>query len=138
VIRSGCAGDIEQLHQIRLAVTENSLLDPAQISEADYLRHMNQPGFWVAEAAGWVVGFGSLGLDGASLWALFVDPHHARQGIGGALHDALLALARARNIERLWLTTAPGTKAERFYVKRGWRDCGPADGGDRRLELALT
>jgi GNAT superfamily N-acetyltransferase len=137
-IRPGRADDLEQCHLIRLAVRENRLSDPSRISADDYRRHVDRPGFWVAEAGDLIVGFGSLGLDGGSLWALFVHPDHSGRGIGGALHEALLISARQRKVDRLWLTTAPETDAARFYAKRGWRDRGPAEGGDRRLELALT
>ena len=54
----------------------------------------------VAVIGGEVAGFGS--LKGADLIdMLFVDPEFARQGVGGALVDALSKLAEARGAKRL-------------------------------------
>ena len=46
--------------------------------------------------------------------------------------DWLWSLGHAR----LWLTTSPGTRAERFYLALGWQVRGTVPGGEVRLELA--
>jgi hypothetical protein len=36
---------------------------------------------------------------------------------------------------RLWLTTGRGTRAEQFYLRRGWVPWPPHPAGETRLEL---
>lgn len=73
-----------------------------------------------------VLGFASLTpgrSDGAAeLDALFVDPAFMRRGIGRALLDDALALARARGCQRIEVTANP--RALEFYVKMGFVDDG--------------
>jgi hypothetical protein len=37
--------------------------------------------------------------------------------------------------DRLWLTTEPGTRAQRFYEAAGWRQAGTTAHGELRYEL---
>jgi hypothetical protein len=37
--------------------------------------------------------------------------------------------------QRLWLTTEPGTRAQRFYTAAGWELMGTTTGGELRYEL---
>jgi GNAT superfamily N-acetyltransferase len=55
-----------------------------------------------------------------NIWALFVDPEHERRGYGRMLHDTMTDWLRSRGVERLWLTTEPGTRAQKFYEAAGW------------------
>ena len=70
-----------------------------------------------------------------SLWALFVMPEHEERGIGGRLYDLAIAWLHAEGARDLWLTTSAGTKAARFYERRGWRVAGDGEYGDVRYEL---
>jgi putative acetyltransferase len=71
----------------------------------------------VAVIGGEVAGFGS--LKGADLIdMLFVDPEFARQGVGGALVDALSKLAEARGAKRL--TAEASEVARSFFERRGF------------------
>jgi GNAT superfamily N-acetyltransferase len=54
-----------------------------------------------------------------NIWALFVDPAHERRGHGRRLHDAMVAWLWSQGLRKLWLTTEPGTRAERFYTEAG-------------------
>jgi len=58
---------------------------------------------------------------------LAVDPDHQGQGIGSALHDALLAEARR---PRAVLTVHEKAKAADFYRRRGWLELGRLEGSD--------
>jgi GNAT superfamily N-acetyltransferase len=135
-LRPAAAADIPAMHAIRLAVRENALLDPTRVRPADYAALLaGNGGGFVAEVDGAVVGFGM--ADGATrnVWALFVAPGFEGRGIGRALHDEVLDWLFARGDGPAWLTTAPGTRAERFYREAGWQDAGRDPGGDLRLEF---
>lgn len=136
-IRTATAGDVPAMHRIRLAVRENRLRDPARVTEPDYLSYVAAGSAWVADCATGLAGFAALDLADGNVWALFVDPGSEGCGIGRALHAAMLDKARAQNIARLWLTTAPETRAEHFYLRAGWRKVGVLSGGDLRFERAV-
>ena len=133
--RQATEADIPAMQRVRLAVRENALSDPTRITEADYLAALEQRGrTWVVEADGEIAGFATGYRDG-SLWALFVHPDHEGRGYGQALHSTMVQWLWSLGHTRLWLTTDPGTRAERFYLSRGWRPCGIVPGGEMRLEL---
>ncbi len=133
-LRPATVADIPAMHAVRLAVRENVLRDPSRVQPGDYAALLAGPGWGVvAEVDGQLAGFGM--ADGASrnLWALFVAPGFEGRGIGRALHDELLDWLFARGDGPAWLTTAPGTRAERFYRVAGWQDAGREPGGDLRF-----
>lgn len=135
-LRVATRDDVDALHRVRLAVRENVLSRPDRVTHADYVEHLERRGRgWLAEVDGVVVGF-AIGRSGdGNVWALFVDPAHEGRGIGRALHDTMVAWMFALGLERLWLTTDPGTRAEAFYRARGWREAG-REGAELRFELA--
>lgn len=124
------------MQRVRLAVRENALSDPGRVTAADYLAALDATGrTWVVTSDAEIVAFATGYRDG-SIWALFVHPDHEGRGHGAALHDTVVPWLWSLGHARLWLTTAPGTRAERFYRARGWQDHGLAPGGDLRFELA--
>jgi GNAT superfamily N-acetyltransferase len=128
--------DIAAMHRVRVAVRENTLSDPTRITEADYIAAMEDLGrTWVIETGGEVVAFAS-GYTAGSVWALFVHPDHEGRGYGKTLHAAMIDWLWSQGHARLWLTTSPGTRAERFYLALGWQPRGTVPGGEVRLELA--
>jgi GNAT superfamily N-acetyltransferase len=130
-LRAALPGDIPALHRIRLAVRENVLRDPTRVTPADYVRYVEEPGVsWVAEADGVVVGFGIADRASRSLWALFVDPAFEGRGIGRALLQRLTACLFESGRGRINLSTAPGTRAERFYRAAGWEKRGDLPTGE--------
>ena len=136
-LREAELADILRLAEIRLAVRENPLNTPSLVTEADYVDYLTRRGKgWVAEREGRIVGFGIADLLGHSIWALFVHPEYDRQGIGRALHDAMLRWYFGHTREPLWLSTAPGTRAEGFYRRAGWRETGRTASGEVRFALA--
>ncbi len=134
-LRQANQSDIPAMHRVRLAVRENALSDPNRITESDYLAALDELGrTWVVEADGEVAAFAT-GYKSGSIWALFVHPDHEGRGYGKALHSAVVAWLWSLGHKRIWLATAGGTRAERFYVSQGWQPCGTVPGGDIRLEL---
>ena len=67
---------------------------------------------------------------------LFVHPDFDRQGIGRALHDVMLDWYFSQTTEPVWLSTAPGTRAEGFYRQAGWLETGRTKSGEVRFERA--
>jgi len=124
------------MHRVRLAVRENRLTSAA-LTEADYVPAITTTGRgWVMEADGAIVAFAVGNRDTGNIWALFVHPDHEALGYGRQLHDALLDWLWSQGLNNLWLTTEPGTRAQRFYESRGWRRTGHNQRGEIRFELS--
>ena len=120
-IRIATPDDISAMQRIRLAVVENRLTRSV-ITEADYMKAIVETGRgWVAEVHDVTRGFAVGNRDTGNIWALFVEPGFEGRGIGRALHDAMLDWLQSQACARIWLTTEPGTRAERFYRRAGWR-----------------
>lgn len=135
LIREARLDDIPAMHAIRLSVREN-VLRSADVTEAAYVAAITTNGKgWVVEEGGVVVGFAVGDRDTGNIWALFVRPEHEARGHGKALLGALLEWMFARGLQRAWLTTQPGTRAERFYRNRGWRFVRIRANGEAEFEL---
>jgi ribosomal protein S18 acetylase RimI-like enzyme len=135
VLREARPADIPQMHRIRLAVRENRLTSGA-ITEAHYLPAIEEWGRgWVVERNGDIVGFAVGNILTGNVWALFVDPQEEGRGHGQHLHDAMVTGLWSHGFDRLWLTTEPGTRAQRFYEDAGWICTGAAERGEVRYEL---
>lgn len=135
-LRNALPEDIPALHTIRVAVNENKLSDPSRIRAEDYREFLLEKGKgWVAEIQGQVAGFAIVDLKGCNVWALFIDPAHEGKGLGRALHAQMLHWYFEQTSQPLWLSTAPGTRAERFYRLAGWNDTGPYGSGEIRFEM---
>ena len=121
LLRVATPADVPALMRVRLSVRENVLSDPARVSVADCVRHMDALGrTWVVECSGDVVAFAAGRTTDGEIWALFVDPDHEGRGLGGRLHDTMVDWLFAQGLTRLQLGTTPGTRAEGFYRSRGW------------------
>jgi GNAT superfamily N-acetyltransferase len=135
-IREATVDDIPQMHCIRMRVRENVLTDPASIQPHHYRSLLEAGGRgWVAELDDHIVGFAVADVERAQVWALFVDPDREGLGIGRRLHDTMLGWLFDRGLERAWLTTTRGTRAERFYRAAGWRESGVDASGEVRFEM---
>lgn len=123
------------MHRVRMSVQENRLVSTA-LSENDYVAAIESSGRgWVIERKGIIVAFAIGNSENESIWALFVEPGHDRKGYGRQLHDTMVAWLWEQGLGRLWLTTEPGTRAERFYEMAGWQRVGPSSHGEVRFEL---
>ena len=135
VLRQAVAGDIAGIQRVRRAVRENRLVSTV-IRDEDVLEAIERTGRgWVVEAGGEIVGFAIGNATNGNIWALFVDPAHERRGYGRRLHDTMTQWLRSRGLGQLWLTTEPGTRAQKFYESAGWRFAGTTPRGEARYEL---
>ncbi len=136
-IRVAEEDDIAAMHRIRLGVRENRLADPALVQPEHYRQMLRERGRgWVAEVDGCVVAFAVADRSRSNVWALFVVPAYEGLGLGRKLHDEMVAWLFAEGVERVWLTTTPGTRAERFYRAARWHYAGAAGNGEVRYEMA--
>jgi GNAT superfamily N-acetyltransferase len=90
--------------------------------------YVENPGLFVWEQDGEVVGFSAADPRDGNIWALFVDEAYERRGIGRALFERACDVLFEARCPRIWLTTWPGTRADRFYRNAGWRVTGMDDG----------
>ena len=133
--RPAVAADVPGIQWVRASVRENRLVSTI-ITDDDVRVMIERDGRgWVVEANRQIVGFSVGNATNGNLWALFVHPEHERRGYGKALHDAAVAWLWSRGIDRLWLTTEPRTRAQRFYETAGWALTGETDRGELLYEL---
>jgi len=124
MLRIANANDIPALKAVRNSVQENALSDPANIVDSDYRWFVANPGVVLWEENGEVVGFSAADPRNGSIWALFVSPGYEGRGIGSALLARSCESLKSVGLQRAWLTTDPGTRAERFYLAAGWTAVG--------------
>jgi GNAT superfamily N-acetyltransferase len=137
VLRQASRRDVPGIQRVRHSVKENMLTSRA-IGDAEVVDYLDRfgRGWVVVDEGEEVLGFAIGDARDGNIWALFVDPAHEGRGHGGRLHDAMVAWLFSRGLERLWLSTEAGTRAERFYRRAGWIDCGLLASGERKFELA--
>ncbi|GAA4750602.1 GNAT family N-acetyltransferase [Flavisolibacter ginsenosidimutans] len=135
--REARADDIAQIQRVRHSVNENVLSDPALVPDSDVLDYITQRGKgWVCEDGERIVGFSIADVKGNNIWALFVEPEFERKGIGKKLHQLMLDWYFSQTDKTVWLSTAPRSRAERFYRKAGWTETGIYGKGEIKFEMA--
>lgn len=125
IFREAIPEDIAGIKVVRNSVRENILSDPSRVTNEDvahYLLHRGKG--WVCEKEGEIVGFAIADLQENNIWALFIRPEYEGFGIGKALHFTMLDWYFSCGKDHLWLSTEPGTRAERFYRSSGWEHTG--------------
>lgn len=120
--------------EIRAGVRENRLRDPSRVKLEDVRWYVGNPGLFVWEEDGKIVGFSAADPRNGNIFALFIEEKYEGRGIGRALLERACNVLIEARCPRIWLTTWPGTRAERFYRKAGWRVTG-ADNGNLVFEL---
>jgi GNAT superfamily N-acetyltransferase len=141
IVREASIEDVPVMFEIRVSVRENAAtrqqLTLNGIDEAFVAGAIRPPGRgWIAEEDGRVVGFCIADRDGRDVMALFVLPEFEGRGHGGRLLDAAVEWLFSGGLGRVTLTTGPGTRSHRFYLKRGWTETGTLSAnGDLELEL---
>lgn len=128
LIRKAAGADVPRLMQIRNGVRENALRDPSRVTMEDYRWFIDNPGIFVWLEDGEIAGFSAADPRDGSIWALFVEERYERRGIARALFERACTVLDEADCPRVWLTTWPGTRAERFYRKAGWHVTGHDDG----------
>lgn len=136
--REAILSDLEAIMDVRFSVKENVLSNPDLVTIADCEDFIFRRGKgWVCVVDGKVVGFSIVDLVENNIWALFVRPEFAQQGIGKQLHNLMLDWYFTQTQETVWLGTDPGTRAETFYRKSGWQHVGMY-GNEYKFEMTYS
>lgn len=134
--RTASVSDIPMIQFVRHAVLENRLSDPGLVTDNDVEEYITERGKgWVCETEGRVVAFSIVSVKDKNVWALFVQPGYDKKGIGKKLHNEMLDWYFTQTNETLWLSTAPGTRAEQFYLMMGWEQTGITKSGEIKFEM---
>ena len=136
-IRRARLDERPRITEIRLAVRENRLTDPSRVTDADYLWFSENPGIWVWEEDGDILGFSAADTRDGSVWALFIDPGHEGRGIGRALLAKACDVLRDAGHRIATLGTQPGSRADTFYRQAGWTALHIDQRGEQILRLTL-
>lgn len=136
-IRRAELDDIPALMRLRAAVRENVLSDPARVPAEAYRAFVDRGLVRLWQEDGRILGFCAADPTDGSLWALFVDPAFEGRGIARALLPAALDDLRDAGWTEAWLSTEPGSRAERLYRRDGWTATGTTPGGDLVLRRPL-
>ena len=138
IFREARLSDIPQIQVVRHSVKENVLSDPSLVTDKDCEEFLTMRGKgWVCEINGVVVGFSIADLKEKNVWALFVHPDHEAKGIGKRLHKEMLDLYFTQTKEKVWLGTAPNSRAENFYRLNGWKEVGMHGKGEIKFEMSF-
>jgi GNAT superfamily N-acetyltransferase len=136
IFREAVVSDIEQIQIVRNAVKENTLSNPALVTDADVEDYIIRRGKgWVCEKDNTIVGFAIADLADKNIWALFVNPDVEAKGIGKKLHALMMNWYFSQTDEAVWLSTTPGTRAETFYKLQGWKGAGAYGKGEVKFEM---
>jgi GNAT superfamily N-acetyltransferase len=128
--------DIRQIQFVRNLVKENRLSDPALVPDSDVQDYIIRRGRgWVCEINGQIVGFAIVDLVDSNIWALFIHPDFEKLGIGKRLHVEMMNWYFLQSDKTVWLGTSPGTRAESFYRKAGWKETGKHGKGEIKFEM---
>lgn len=139
IFREARLTDIPQMQMVRNAVTENTLSDPALVSDEDVADYITRRGKgWVCEVDTIIIGFAIADLEDHNVWALFIQPGFDKKGIGRKLHDDMLDWYFQQTDITIWLGTGPGTRAEQFYRKAGWNETGIHGKGEIKFEMTAA
>jgi GNAT superfamily N-acetyltransferase len=139
IFREAITTDIQQIQIVRNSVKENMLSDPALVTDKDCEEFLTIRGKgWVCEVDNMIIGFSIIDLKEKNIWALFVHPEYERKGIGKKLQDIMLNWYFDQYDSTLWLGTAPGTRAESFYRRSGWKEVGIHGKGEIKFELSYN
>jgi GNAT superfamily N-acetyltransferase len=138
IFREATPADIAQIQVVRNSVKENTLSDPALVPDSDVEGYITRRGKgWVCEAEGIVIGFSIVSVIDNNVWALFIQPGFEKQGIGKRLHDVMMNWYFKTTDTNIWLSTSPGTRAEKFYRKAGWHETGVYGKGEIKFEMTV-
>jgi len=112
------------------------LSDPGLVPDSDVLDYITRRGKgWVCEIDERIVGFSIADVKSNNIWALFVEPEFEGKGIGKKLHRLMLDWYFSQTDKTVWLSTAPRSRAERFYRSAGWTETGLYGKGEVKFEM---
>lgn len=138
MLRQATIGDIPSIQYVRNAVKENMLSDPSLVPDKDVEDYITRRGRgWVCEDEGMITAFAIVSVSDHNVWALFVHPDYERKGLGRLLHDEMMHWYFSETDRDIWLSTSPGTRAEGFYRKSGWKETGVHGKGEIKFEMSI-
>jgi GNAT superfamily N-acetyltransferase len=123
-LRSATRADLPRIHQVRHGTTENRLINPALVTDAEVAWYMDEAIFLVSEDEVGVQGFTCVNHQTGYVWALFVIDEAQGRGHGTALLSAATARLKELEHRQAFLSTGRSTKAEAFYRSKGWQSMG--------------
>ena len=136
IYRTANIDDVQQMFEVRMSVKENVLVNTDLVTDELCIEYLTNRGKgFVCAINNHLVGFGIADLIDDNIWALFVRPEFEGIGIGRKLHDAMLNWYFKQGKEKVWLSTSPNTRAEKFYRKAGWQDVWRNPNGEIRFEM---
>jgi len=136
IFREANINDIKQIQSVRNSVKENVLSNPSLVTDKDCEEFLFSRGKgWVCEIENNIVGFAIADLKENNIWALFVQPDFEKRGVGRKLHETMLTWYFEQTKEKVWLGTAPDTRAETFYRTLGWKEIGTHGKGEIKFEM---
>ena len=130
MIRKARPEDLPAITQVRISVTENYLsveqMAERGVTPESVIAEMaaGDLGAWICEAKGEIVAFSMADRRDASIFALFTKPGCEGRGYGSQLLAEAETWLAAFGHREFWLSTARGSRAEKFYARKGWM---PAD-----------
>lgn len=139
IFREALLSDIPQIQIVRHAVKENILSNPLLVTDEDCASFITVRGKgWVCEIENTIVGFAIADLKEHNIWALFIHPDFEARGIGKTLHQLMMDWYFSQTGITVWLGTAPGTRAQQFYLRQGWTNVGTVNKGEVKFEMKKT
>ena len=133
-LRQAHRDDVPAMQVVRMSVRENRL-ESMVIGDEEVIEAIEITGRgWVVEDQGEIVGFGIANRETRNIWALFFLPDHEGRGYGRRVLDEMMNWLWSHGSEPVWLSTDPGTRAEGFYTKAGWKKTAMMPNGEVRFE----
>jgi GNAT superfamily N-acetyltransferase len=123
-LRAATRADLSRVHEVRHGTAENRLTNPALVTDEEIAWYLDHAIFLVSENEEGVQGFTCVNHQTGYVWALFVIDEAQGQGHGTSLLDAAMTQLRQAGHRQAYLSTGTGTKAEGFYMARGWKPMG--------------
>jgi GNAT superfamily N-acetyltransferase len=135
------AKHLPYFYEIRFSVKENILHDYQiqYLLKENALNDINQGGGWICKVNDDYVGFCfGVFIPHALIGGLFVKPEYQSKGIGTTLLKLVTNWFYENKALEIKLTTDIGSKAETFYKKNKWIDCGIDEYGSRILKKHIN
>jgi GNAT superfamily N-acetyltransferase len=123
-LRAATHADLPRIYEVRHGTAENRLTDPGHVTDEEVAWYLDHAIFLVLEDAAAVQGFTCVNHQTGYVWALFVIDEAQGRGHGSHLHDAAMTRLREAGHRQAFLSTDGGTRAEAFYLAKGWQPMG--------------
>ncbi len=136
-LRAATPADLPRIYEVRHGTAENRLTNPGLVTDAEVAWYMDHAIFLVSEDEAAVQGFTCVNHQTGYVWALFVIDAAQGRGHGTRLLEAAMARLREAGHRQAFLSTGAGTRAEAFYLARGWQPMGANLQGEVVLRLWL-